>query len=248
MADSAVAERSRKAPHTVGILGGMGPGATVDLMRRIVAATPAVDDVDHIPMLVDNNPQVPSRVAALIDGTGTSPGPTLAAMAKRLAAQGVDFLAMPCNTAHHYHAEVAAAVSIPFLDMVALASQAAATRVGRGGAVGLLASSALGKIALYEPAMAAQELRLLYPGAARQAALMALIGAVKAGRADAKAREAFSAAAQDLAGQGADLLLIACTELSVIAEALQSALPTLDASQVLAEAVVERALAPAPGT
>jgi aspartate racemase len=222
----------------------MGPEATVDLMRRVIAATPAADDVDHIPMLVDNNPQVPSRVAALVAGTGPSPAPVLVDMARRLEASGASFLAMPCNTAHHYHREVAAAVAIPFLDMVALAAQRAAAALGRGGRVGLLASSALGKIRLYEEPMAGQGLRLIYPQPSRQAELMHLIGAVKAGKADAAMRRALADAAEDVAGAGAELLLIACTELSVIAADLHSALPAIDASQVLAEAVVATALAP----
>ncbi|MEM6545430.1 MAG: aspartate/glutamate racemase family protein, partial [Pseudomonadota bacterium] len=102
---------------TVGIIGGMGPEATVDLMSRVIALTPATDDADHIPMLVDNNSQVPSRIAALLEGTGTSPEPVLIAMAERLQHMGAQLLAMPCNTAHHYHQAVQAAVQIPFLDM-----------------------------------------------------------------------------------------------------------------------------------
>ena len=75
-------------PRRVGILGGMGPQATVLLMERLIAATPATDDADHIPLIVDQNPQVPSRIRHLIEGTGEDPAPTLAAMAGRLAAAG----------------------------------------------------------------------------------------------------------------------------------------------------------------
>ena len=50
----------------MGVIGGMGPEATVDLMRRVLAATPATDDIDHIRMIVDNNPKVPSRLRALL--------------------------------------------------------------------------------------------------------------------------------------------------------------------------------------
>ena len=76
------------ALKTGGILGGMGPGATVDLLQRVIANTPAEDDADHIHLLVDNNPQVPSRIKALIDGDGESPVPTLIAMAKKLEGNG----------------------------------------------------------------------------------------------------------------------------------------------------------------
>lgn len=108
---------------TAGILGGMGPEATVDLMRRIIAHTDARDDVDHVRCIVDNNPKVPSRIKALLEGDGISPGPCLADMARRLEAWGADFLCMACNTAHMYYGEVKAAVTIPALNMIELAAR-----------------------------------------------------------------------------------------------------------------------------
>ena len=85
----------------VGILGGMGPQATILLMQKVLAAVPAQDDAGHIPLIVDQNPQVPSRIRRLIEGVGEDPGPVLADMARRLVAGGAEALAMPCNTAHH---------------------------------------------------------------------------------------------------------------------------------------------------
>ena len=228
---------------TVGVIGGMGPDATVDLMRRVLALTPARDDQDHIRMLVDNNPKVPSRIAALIEGTGPSPLPTLIDMARGLETQGADFLVMPCNTAHHYHGEVADAVGIPFPNLMELVVADLAQHHSERRRVGLLASSALSKIRLYEPHFERAGLELLYPTPPRQEALMALIRAVKAARTDEQGTAAFSDAARDLAGQGAELLLIACTELSFIADTLASDLPGVDAADVLARAVVERARA-----
>ena len=88
--------------RTVGILGGMGPEATVLLMQQVIAAVPARDDADHVPLIVDQNRQVPSRIRRLIEGTGEDPRPVLAAMARRLQGRGPQALAMPCNTAHAY--------------------------------------------------------------------------------------------------------------------------------------------------
>ncbi len=82
----------------VGIIGGMGPEATEDLMQRIIRLTPARDDIDHIRCIVDNNPKIPSRVRAIIQGDGESPAPCLSDMAKRLESWGADFLAIPCNS------------------------------------------------------------------------------------------------------------------------------------------------------
>jgi aspartate/glutamate racemase len=69
----------------VGIIGGMGPEATVDLMQRIIRLTPATDDMDHIRCIVDNNPKVPSRIKAIIEGDGQDPGPVMADMAGRIS-------------------------------------------------------------------------------------------------------------------------------------------------------------------
>ena len=108
---------NRRRSLAVGVLGGMGPEATVDFMTRVLAATPARVDQEHIRMLVDHNPGIPDRHAA-IAGTGPDIGPELAAMARGLEAAGADFLVMVCNTAHAYTEAIRTAVSIPFVSIV----------------------------------------------------------------------------------------------------------------------------------
>ncbi|PHP27058.1 aspartate/glutamate racemase family protein [Limimaricola cinnabarinus] len=206
------------SPKRIGILGGMGPEATVLLMQRLIAATPARDDADHIPLLVDMNPQVPSRIARLIEGRGEDPGPVLAAMARGLEAGGATALAMPCNTAHHYAPEIRAAVSVPFIDMIALSVGHAARLAGPSGKVGLLGSPALRRIGIFDRACAEAGLILLHP--ADEEALLAAIRAIKAHGPDEESRAALHAASADLAERGAALQLVACTEFSLIAEAL----------------------------
>lgn len=104
----------------VGILGGMGPEATVALMARIIDAVPARDDADHVPLIVDQNTQVPSRIARIIEGRGADPAPVLVAMAQRLEAAGAQALCIACNTAHRWADDIRAAVAVPLIDMVAL--------------------------------------------------------------------------------------------------------------------------------
>ncbi|NNC77560.1 MAG: hypothetical protein HKN77_06305, partial [Woeseiaceae bacterium] len=82
-----------------GVLGGLGPVATVDFMQRVIDLTPVECEQDHVHMLVDQNPSVPNRQDAIMHG-GESPAAALAAMALRLQKSGADFLVMPCNTAH----------------------------------------------------------------------------------------------------------------------------------------------------
>lgn len=191
---------------TVGILGGMGPAATVELMARVIRAVPAADDADHVPLIVDQNPAVPSRIARLVEGRGDDPGPVLAAMARRLAGAGAEALAMPCNTAHHWAGAVRAA-GLPFLDMVALSVAAAARRAAPGGRVVVLGSPALGLAGVYDAPCRAAGLEpvLIHD--------LDLIRAVKREGASPAARAAFARLA---AGQKADAAIVACTEYSLL--------------------------------
>ncbi len=226
---------------TVGIIGGMGPEATVDLMNRVILATPAQDDADHIRMIVDNNPKVPSRIKALIEKTGESPAPCMAEMAKGLQAYGADFLVIPCNTAHHYYQHVANAVEIPVLNMIELTTNHICNTQHGIKNVGVLASTAVQNIRLYNNYFDHNNVNTLFPSQNAQSDLMSLIRKVKAGQHDEEVIGYFKKAAEDLKAQGAECLIIACTELSVLASTLQNDLPIYDASQVLAEEIVYRA-------
>ncbi len=221
----------------VGILGGMGPEATVLLMQKIIAATPARDDADHIPLIVDQNPQVPSRIAHLIEGRGDDPGPVLAAMARRLQAAGAEALAMPCNTAHHYAAAISAAVTVPFIDMIALSVRRAGAAAGHGGRIGILASPAVRQIGLFDKLLVEAGLHPVYP--ADEAALLATIRAIKSEGPTPAARAGLAAASADLHDRGAVVQMIACTEFSVIAEAISPGIKCLDTLDCLVEAIVD---------
>lgn len=225
----------------VGIIGGMGPAATVDLMQRIIDATPARDDIDHLRVLVDNNPKVPSRIAALLEGGGISPAPCMVDMARGLVTAGAQLLAIPCNTAHHYFEEVAGQVDVPILNLMEVVGDFFSKLQPPPSRIGLLASTAVQRIDLYGPAFAERDMQPLFPGPDRQAQIMLLIRAVKAGADTAAQRAALNAAAEELTEQGADVLLIACTELSILATELRGQLPVFDAAQLLAEEIVRRA-------
>jgi len=222
--------------RTVGILGGMGPEATVLLMQKIIAAVPARDDADHVPLIVDQNSQVPSRIARLIEGTGADPVPVLVTMARRLEAAGAEALAMPCNTAHHYAADIRAAVDIPFLDMVTASARLAREVAGQGATVGLLASPAVAKVGLFDRALAAEGLKVAHPEDGP--ALLSAIRAIKAHGPDKGSRAALRAASDRLFAQGAALHLIACTEFSLIADAVAPDVRAIDTLDVLVAEIV----------
>ncbi|WP_018387325.1 aspartate/glutamate racemase family protein [Ancylobacter sp. FA202] len=228
-------------PRRVGILGGMGPQATVLLMSRVIAAVPAADDRDHVPLIVDQNPQVPSRIARLIEGTGEDPAPVLVAMARRLEAAGVEALAMPCNTAHHFAPAITAAVGIPLLDMVALSVAHAARLTGTGGRVGVIASPALRRIGLFDGSMAQAGLTAVYPD--DEAALLGAIRRIKAGGVDAGSRDIFRRASAQLLAAGVATQMIACTEFSLLADSAEEGAKAFDTLDVLVGAIVDFSLA-----
>jgi aspartate racemase len=229
-------------PRTVGILGGMGPQATILLMQRVLDAVTAQDDADHVPMIVDQNTAVPSRIAHLIDGTGIDPGPTLAAMAARLQEAGAQALAMPCNTAHHYAPVIGGAVTLPFLDMVAASVAHAATLAPKGSKIGILGSPALRKVGLFDAPLAAHGLTPAYPP--DEPALLAAIRDIKANEATDAARATMRATSTALYDQGARVQMIACTEFSLLTSATDPRATAFDTLDVLVSLITAFALEP----
>ncbi|MEQ8902499.1 MAG: amino acid racemase [Roseovarius sp.] len=224
---------------TVGILGGMGPEATILLMQKVMAAVPARDDADHVPLIVHQNPQVPSRIKALIEGTGEDPGPTLARMARDLQAAGAQALAMPCNTAHHYAPAVTDATPLPFLDMLDLTAASLAQQGARR--VGMLASPATRLAGVFDAPFATHGLTPVF--LTDDADLLDIIRAVKAGQGIATLGHRLTAEAGALVAQGADHLLVACTELSLMTTALPESVPHTDSLDCLTGAIVDFAKA-----
>lgn len=232
----------------VGVIGGMGPEATVDFMRRVIRSTPANDDSDHIRMIVDNNPKIPSRIKALIDGTGESPGPAMAKMAVNLASQGAGVIVIPCNTAHFYYDEVSAAVEIPVLNMIDLTVEAVISENPEIKTAGLLASDAVIKTGLYAKAFQDRSISLCIPSPRFQENLMSSILRIKRGDVGPGVKDGLTTAADDLIKQGARVLLVACTELSIIADGVALGARVYNTSQALAEATVRAAFPTSTGT
>lgn len=227
----------------IGVLGGMGPLATVELLRRVVEATPAQDDSDHVHMIVDNNPNVPSRIAALIDGDGTSPQGELAKMACRLRDSGCDLLAMPCNTAHLYVDVVRRASGLEVLDMVALTMEHLTQMDSRPRRIGILASKAVQQSGLFANAFQSAGMEAIFPAETQAEVLMELIKGVKR---NAPRQEMRRRLADSLEGfrsdcrRKVDILLLACSELSILYTLGYESEGVVDSLSVLANEVVRR--------
>lgn len=221
--------------RVAGILGGMGPEATILLQQRLLGIVSARDDSDHLPLLIDMNPQVPSRIAHLIEGHGPNPGPVLADMARRLTDAGATALAMPCNTAHHYAPFIQDATAVALLNMVDLSVERAETLLGQGAKVGILASPAVKMAAVFDGPLQRGGLTPLWPKHTNR--MLDAIKLVKSQGPVPKAQSVLSQTALELAANGAELLLVACSEFSLMADKLSVNVPVVDTIDVLATAI-----------
>lgn len=227
----------------VGVLGGLGPAATVHFMARVVARTDASRDQDHVDLVVWQHGSIPDRSAFLL-GHGESPEPVLVADAVALERAGARFIAIPCNTAVVWVEQMRAAVSIEVLDTVAETVSAARRAVPGLTRLGVLATDGTLLAGTYAAAASAAGLDLLTPSAEVQREVMAIIyDGVKAGI--PVSRERFDAVVAHLREQGAEAVALGCTELSVLHEDLGVDDPgVVDSIDALARRVVERAGAP----
>lgn len=220
----------------VGILGGMGPAATVDLMAKVLAATPARRDEEHVPLIVWNVPQVPSRPAAM-RGEGPSPLPAMLEGARFLEGAGATALAVACNTAHHWADELQRSIAIPLLHIADAAVDELARRDPPARTAALAGTRATLHAGIYQERLAAHGIAVLLPEEPIQEAIDRAIEHVKAGE-PARARTEFVPVAQALLDRGADALLLACTELPLV-DCPASMRPRLvDPTLALARAIV----------
>lgn len=229
--------------RAIGIVGGMGPEATADLFLKIVRATPARRDQDHLRVLVDSNPAIPDRAAALA-GRGPDPLPALVAAARNLERAGAGLLCIACNTAHAYYPGVAAAVGVPVLHVMEEVAAAIRARYPLLRRVGLLATRATVALGLYHRALARRGLQALVPDELHQRLVDRAIyppDGVKAGG-HAAARPRVLRAARRLVEAGAQCVVLGCTELPLVVGRGDLPVPVVDATDVLARAAVREAL------
>lgn len=226
-------------PKTVGIIGGMGPAATVDFFAKLVAATGAERDQDHLRILIDNNPRVPDRNAA-IAGRGESPGPLLAESARGLQRSGADVIVIACNTAHAFQPDIEAAISIPLLSMIDATVDASLAAGAQR--VGVLAADGCRRAGLYQRAFADRGIEALLPNDDAQQDFMRLIYRIKAGDTGVETRTSMRGLAIGLNARGAQAIIAACTEVPLVLDADSLATPLISSTDALVARTVAYAL------
>jgi aspartate racemase len=233
-----------KQSLTIGILGGMGPAATVDIFSKIVRLTPAVKDEDHIRVIIDNNPKIPNRIAAYY-GRGADPSPAMLASAQSLERAGADFIIMPCNTAHLFVKNFEKQLKVPFLSMVDTTIGYIRRKHPGVSKAGILGTTPTVESGLYRR-LEEINISLVAPEKELQnnAVMEAIFGlqGIKAGSNSIIPRELLLVAAAQMARNGAEIILLACTELPIVMRSDDVAVPLLDLNLILAEAAVNKAL------
>lgn len=244
----------------LGVLGGMGPLAGADFVAKLIRATPAVTDADHIPVLLWSVPQVPDRLAAM-EGHGTSPVPMLVQALRSMAGCGVDRVAIACNTAHFWYDELVAGGGLPIIHIADAAAQVlsafpaalpASAADSGGRRIALLATRGTHAAGFYPHRLAAFGHRVLaHDEAIQRRFIDPSIEAVKALRLDA-AGELLAGALETLASSSAraaregrdgeiiEIVVLGCTELPLAHASMPrpDPLPVVDATQALAQACV----------
>jgi len=205
-------------PFKIGVVGGIGPAATVDFMDKIVRNTRAQRDQEHIKVVVEQNPQIPDRTENLI-GEGADPTVALYATCKKLEADEADLIAIPCNTAHAFVERIQPYLSIPIINMLYETVEFIRRNYPGRKEIGLLATSGTIKSRVYHDIVEQAGLNLHVPDEAHQVKVMnAIYGAkgVKAGFTSGECRDDLMAALTHLVEHGAEIILLGCTELPLL--------------------------------
>lgn len=223
----------------IGIIGGMGSLATVDLFQRIVLNTDAKSDQEHIHILIDNNTSIPDRTAYILKGQ-ENPLEKLLASATMLERMGADFLIMPCNTAHYFCDEIRGKISIPFISMIEETAKYIEKNHPQEQNIGLLGTEGTLNSNIYDLCFDHLGLKIVKPGAKNQQLVTHIIYGVKKGKIGIST-DGIDKAAEELRIDGAKIFILGCTELSVVNDLYKLGEEFIDPVTILAKRSIELA-------
>lgn len=225
----------------IGIIGGMGPAATIDLYKKMVDQTPAEKDQDHIHVIIDSYPQIEDRTGYILHG-GINPAARLIESAKRLESAGADALIMPCNTAHYFAKDIESAVKIPLIHIVRCSAEAVKNNYPETKKIGLIATTGTIKAGVYGNILKEYGFETIdLPEKIENNIMDCIYKGVKAGKTEEYSR-LFQQCIDEITDLGADLLIEGCTEIPLLMPYVKTKLPAIDATYELASAAVKFAL------
>lgn len=220
----------------IGILGGMGPMATVDFVEKIIQQTPAKNDQEHLPLIIHSVPQIPDRTACLMDQR-ESPLPGMVRGVNTLLGAGVSAIAIPCNTAHYWYDALTRVSAVPIFHI----AQACAQKIvdEGGGTVGLMATDGTLKAGFYPKELARSGIKLILPESGLQRQVMSGIYHVKSGDIGTGGK-ILERCIEQILELGVEKVILGCTEIPLALERIESPLIDrgIDATSALAAACV----------
>ena len=225
---------------TIGILGGMGPEATLHMQGLILKKTKAQKDQDHIKTIVFSNPEVPPRTDAILK-TGPSPVPYLVEGVKALIQAGADFIIMPCVTAHYFIPEVQAQIQFQFLSLLEESLKWTLKNIPGIKRAGIIASTGTLESKLFHDAFKAKGIEISPPTDKEQDQVMeAIFGekGIKAGYTTGSPRDDIIRIAHDLIQRGAEAIIAGCTEVPLVLNDRDIPVPRIEPLEIAAEASV----------
>ena len=228
---------------TIGILGGMGPEATLDCFAKIIKNTPARTDQEHLRIVIDSNPRVPDRTAA-ITGNGESPVPILVAGGRALQQAGADFIIIPCVSAHFFLEEVRQQIALPILSIFDVVAETIIRDHAEIKTVGLMSTTGTISGGLFQKRLSADNIKTIVPAESQQAKVMAAIYDIKNSQ-PARSRTQITsdliATAKNLISNGARGIIAGCTEIPLALKQEHLSVPYFDALTILARAAIRKA-------
>lgn len=221
---------------TLGVIGGLGPMATAYFLQLITEMTRASVDQEHIHVLIDSNPATPDRTKYILGLSDENPYPYLISSGQKLKAAGADVLCMTCNTAQYFRTDLEKELGVNIIGLITETSGYLAARGIKK--VGLMATDGSIKTRVYQDTFAAHGIETIVPDAKNQAGVMSIIyDNIKAGiPADMTLFDEISA---QLFNDGAEVIVLGCTELSVIKRDFSLRPGYIDSMQVMAAKAIE---------
>src|SRR5690625_4315020 len=219
---------------TVGILGGMGPAATVELFSRIVNNTPANKDCEHVNLVIINDPSIPDRTSYILN-KGDSPIPKLLENLKKLERAGAELAVIPCMTAHAFIGELQSKSPIPILNAIGLVERHLQLYSNIKN-VGLLATTGSIKSGAYQKNISK---KLIIPNDRVQEDVMTIIYKIKAGYYEKDLYDELFNIIKELKDRGAQAVIAGCTELGIVMNEKNSKMKIIDPINLLVEEVVK---------